>query len=74
MRQALAAALLAGLGLVVGCAPGLKNLSPQRSPADRMKELLNDSDGSGVITEEDRIWLDEEPQHLNPQRIHGGIQ
>jgi MraZ protein len=47
-------------------------------PAERMKELLNGSDESNdarqLGDEPDRVWYITQPSHLNPQRIHGGIQ
>jgi MraZ protein len=47
-------------------------------PAERMKELLNGSDESNdarqLGDEPDRVWYTNQPSHLNPQRIHGGIQ
>jgi hypothetical protein len=44
-------------------------------PARRMNELMNNSEDLRVIEEEwERIWFNDQPSHLNPQRIHGGIQ
>jgi hypothetical protein len=40
-----------------------------------MNELMNNSEDLRVIEEEwERIWFNDQPSHLNPQRIHGGIQ
>jgi MraZ protein len=47
-------------------------------PAEHMKELLNGSDESNdarqLGDEPERVWYTTQPSHLNPQRIHGGIQ
>jgi len=44
-------------------------------PNFRMRQLLNQSEDLRVIEEEwSRIWFNDQPSHLNPQRIHGGIQ
>jgi MraZ protein len=47
-------------------------------PAEHMKELLNGSDESNdarqLGDEPDRVWYNTQPSHLNPQRIHDGIQ
>jgi hypothetical protein len=74
MRCALAGILLGFLLLTAGCAPGLQNLSLNPDPAQRMRELLNDSDHAETVNPWSRIWDTEEESHLNPQRITGGIQ
>jgi hypothetical protein len=44
-------------------------------PVARMHEMLNVSENERVIQEEvERIMFIDQPSHLNPQRIHGGIQ
>ncbi|OAI46280.1 hypothetical protein AYO44_11520 [Planctomycetaceae bacterium SCGC AG-212-F19] len=44
-------------------------------PNRRMRELLNQTDGMRPLEEDrERIWFTDQPSHLNPQRIHGGIQ
>jgi MraZ protein len=44
-------------------------------PNQRMRELLNQSDGMRSLEEDrEQIWFTDQPSHLNPQRIHGGIQ
>lgn len=65
-------ALLAGMALGnTGCLINQYSSDPPR----RMRELLNNSEDLRVIEEEwERIWFNDQPSHLNPQRIHGGIQ
>jgi hypothetical protein len=65
-------ALLAGMALGnTGCLINAYSSDPTR----RMKELMNQSEDLRVIEEEwERIWFTDQPSHLNPQRIHGGMQ
>jgi hypothetical protein len=54
-----------------GCLINAYSSDPNR----RMEELMNNSEDLRVIEEEwRRIWFNDQPSHLNPQRIHGGIQ
>jgi hypothetical protein len=44
-------------------------------PSTRMKELLDNSEDLRQIEAEwKRIWLSDQPSHLKPERVHGGIQ
>lgn len=44
-------------------------------PNRRMKELLNTSEDLRQIQNEwERIWFTDQPSHMTPERIHGGIQ
>ena len=44
-------------------------------PNRRMVELLNVSENLRVIELEwERIWFKDQPSHLTPDRVHGGIQ
>ncbi len=43
------------------------------NPNRRMDELLNNSEDLRQIENEwRRIWFNDQPSHLTPQRIHGG--
>jgi hypothetical protein len=43
-------------------------------PNERMRELLNESESSGQIREDwRRFWMLDQPSHLTPVRIHGGV-
>ena len=54
-----------------GCFFNMYSSDPNR----RTKELLNQSENLRVIEDEwERTWLTDQPSHLNPDRIHGGIQ
>jgi hypothetical protein len=40
----------------------------------RMRQLLNQSEGSGQIRRQwHPYWLVDQPSHLTPDRVHGGI-
>ena len=44
-------------------------------PNRRMHELINNSEDLRQIEYEwERIWFNDEPSHLTPERVHGGIQ
>ncbi len=67
--------LLAVVGAVavanVGC------LAPAYSsdPNERTHELINQSEDLRQIRYEwERIWFTDQPSHLTPERVHGGIQ
>ena len=44
-------------------------------PNRRIVELLNNSEDLRQIEAEwERIWFNDQPSHLTPERVHGGIQ
>jgi hypothetical protein len=44
-------------------------------PTRRIAELLNTSEDLRQIEYEwERIWFTDQPSHLTPERVHGGIQ
>ncbi len=54
-----------------GCLLNLYSADPNR----RMAELLNVSENLRTMEYEwERIWFTDQPSHLTPDRIHGGIQ
>lgn len=55
----------------VGCFINTLSSDPNR----RMSELLNRSEDLRQIELEwERIWFVDQPSHLTPDRVHGGIQ
>jgi hypothetical protein len=68
-------AILAVLGAMLagssGCALNIWNHDPNR----RARELLTVSEDLRTIYDEwERIWFVDQPSHLTPYRVHGGIQ
>lgn len=72
MRRKWLLAAVASLGLMnTGC------LISQYSsdPNVRMSQMLNQSEDLRQIGQEwRRIWFNDQPSHLTPERVHGGIQ
>ncbi len=66
--------LVAGAALAMGNAGCLLNIYSS-NPNRRILELLNNSEDLRQIEYEwERIWFTDEPSHLTPERVHGGIQ
>jgi hypothetical protein len=54
-----------------GCLINIYSADPNR----RMNELLNTSEDLRQIEYEwERIWFTDQPSHMTPERVHGGIQ
>jgi len=54
-----------------GCFINIYSSDPNR----RIRELLNNSEDLRQIEYEwERIWFTDEPSHMTPERVHGGIQ
>jgi hypothetical protein len=72
MRRMLLLAAVAGLGIAnTGCFLNIYSSDPNR----RVNELLNTSEDLRQIEYEwERIWFVDQPSHLTPERVHGGIQ
>ena len=71
MRRLILATLL-GLALSanVGCFLPIYS----GDPAVRTKELLFTSeDFRNILDEWERIWFLDQPSHLTPRRVHGGV-
>jgi hypothetical protein len=66
--------LLAVSGLVLsnsGCLLNIFSSDPNR----RIQELMNVSEDLRQIEYEwERIWFVDQPSHMTPERVHGGIQ
>jgi len=71
MRRLLFLALLAAPGLTcVGCINAYSS-----NPNERTAQLIRQSEDLRQIQPEwERIWFTDQPSHLTPERIHGGIQ
>lgn len=72
MRRLLLLAVAAALALGnTGCLLNIYSSDPNR----RMRELLNTSEDLRQIEYEwERIWFTDQPSHMTPERVHGGIQ
>ncbi len=72
MRRFLTLGMFAGFVLGnAGCFINIYSSDPNR----RMHELLNTSEDLRQIEYEwERIWFTDEPSHMTPERVHGGIQ
>jgi hypothetical protein len=72
MRRWLFSLTVAGVVLSnSGCFLNIYSSDPNR----RMRQLLNTSEDLRQIENEwDRIWFTDQPSHMTPERIHGGIQ
>ena len=66
--------LVAAAGLILGNAGCFINIYSS-NPNHRILELLNNSEDLRQIEYEwERIWFTDQPSHLTPERVHGGIQ
>lgn len=72
MRRLLTMAIVGGMALAnAGCLINQYSSDPNR----RVNELLNNSEDLRQIQYEwERIWFNDQPSHLTPERVHGGIQ
>ena len=72
MRRWILLAAVAALGVSnTGCLINAYSSNPSR----RVNQLLNQSEDLRQIRYEwERIWFIDEPSHLTPERVHGGIQ
>ncbi|MCS7015202.1 MAG: hypothetical protein RMJ19_08150 [Gemmatales bacterium] len=71
MRMTKAMLLLALVLGQSGCLLNIWSSDPER----RMKQMLTVSENLRMIEDEwERFWLLDQPSHLTPYRVHGGIQ
>ena len=72
MRRLLLLAAVAGLATVnSGCLINAYSSDPN----ERVHELINQSEDLRQIRAEwERFWFTDQPSHLTPERVHGGIQ
>ncbi len=74
MRRLLSVALLAALGFASFASSGCIN-AYSANPNVRAQQLINQSEDLRQIgLEWQRIWFTDQPSHLTPERVHGGIQ
>lgn len=72
MKRLLILTALVGLGLGSG---GCMFSSHGSDPNSRMAGLIHQSEDMRQIRGEwQRIWFLDQPSHLTPERVHGGIQ
>jgi hypothetical protein len=71
MRKMLVATLLAvTLSANVGCFLPIYSADPAR----RTRQLIFESENMRNFIEEwERIWFLDQPDHMTPRRVHGGI-
>ena len=66
--------LLAVLAFVSLSSPGCIINQYSSDPNERMQEMLNESENLRQMRGEwQRFWMLDQPSHLTPVRIHGGI-
>jgi hypothetical protein len=72
MRRVLMLTAAVGMMLAnTGCLLNIYSSDPNR----RMHELINNSEDLRQIEYEwERIWFTDQPSHMTPERVHGGIQ
>ena len=71
MRRLLFATLL---GVVISSNVGCFLPAYSADPARRAKQLMFTSEDMRVILDEwERFWFLDQPDHMNPFRVHGGL-
>jgi hypothetical protein len=72
MRRLLLLAVVGGVVLGnTGCLLNQYSSDPNR----RVTQLLNQSENLRQVEDEwDRFWFNDQPSHLTPERVNGGIQ
>ena len=71
MRRLIMAALL---GITLSSSVGCFIPIYSGDPAVRTRQLLYTSeDFRALLNEWERIWFLDQPSHMTPQRVHGGI-
>jgi len=72
MFRRIALALLAGIAVAAGGTGCINQYAAD--PLIRQDQLLNQSEDLRQIGETwRRFWMNDQPSHMTPQRIHGGI-
>lgn len=67
--------LLLAIALIGAANAGCLINAYASDPNIRMNQLLNQSEDLRQISYEwQRIWFTDQPSHLTPERVHGGIQ
>ena len=72
MKRLLMLAAFVGMALANG---GCMFSNYGSDPNTRTANMLNDSENLRQVRNEwQRIWMVDQPSHLTPERVHGGIQ
>jgi hypothetical protein len=72
MRRKLILGAIAFIGLTANSGCLINQYSSE--PTGRMQQLLYQSEDLRQIGQEwRRFWFNDQPSHLSPERIHGGI-
>lgn len=71
MRRWICAALLLGcMTAATGCAIPIYSASPER----RAEQLVYTSENLRLLLQEwERFWMVDQPDHMTPYRVHGGV-
>ena len=71
MRRWICAALLLGcMSTSVGCAIPIYSANPER----RAEQLVYTSENLRLLLQEwERFWMVDQPDHMTPYRVHGGV-
>jgi hypothetical protein len=71
MRRWICAALLLGcISTGVGCALPMYSAIPER----RAEQLVYTSENLRLLLQEwERFWMVDQPDHMTPYRVHGGV-
>jgi hypothetical protein len=70
MRRCLCALLLVGSLASTGCILPMYSALPQR----RAEQLVYTSENLRLLIQEwERFWMIDQPDHMTPYRVHGGV-
>ena len=70
MRRWICAALLLGCATFSGCALPIYSAIPER----RAEQLVYTSENLRLLLQEwERFWMVDQPDHMTPYRVHGGV-
>lgn len=70
MRRWICAALLLGCVACSGCALPIYSAIPER----RAEQLVYTSENLRLLLQEwERFWMVDQPDHMTPYRVHGGV-
>lgn len=70
MRRLLLAAMLLGCLTTSGCAIPIFSAIPER----RAEQLIYTSENLRLLIQEwERFWFLDQPDHMTPYRVHGGV-
>lgn len=73
MKRTCFALLLAALGCVGCCGTGGKCWNASEKPATKASAPKGEAKAAEPEQTDRRRFLDDQPMHLTPERVHGGI-